>query len=157
MKAYRHREKVAHGLVMLVTGVCLVLRAGSASPGEGQSGSASQTLTDSGASSPRQAAGTTAGAPRGASGILIHIDPQTGALVSEPPRGTVPPALTAVERNAFSTSDQGLVETPNSVPHGGVTLDLQGRFRSPLFATIDDAGGVEIQHLHEMPGASDKK
>jgi hypothetical protein len=43
------------------------------------------------------------------------------------------------------------------VPGGGVKVDLQGRFQSPLFAITDANGKVKMQHLHEMPGADDKK
>jgi hypothetical protein len=59
----------------------------------------------------------------------------------------LPPSLL----NALSTSHQGLVEAPSPVPGGGVMVDLQGRFRSMLFATIGPDGRVKIMHLDEIP------
>jgi hypothetical protein len=95
--------------------------------------------------------------PGGVSGMMIYIDPQTGAILKEPAPGTVPLQLTPQLQNALSTSHQGLVETPSSVPGDGVKVDLQGRFQSPLFVTIDAAGKVKMQHLDETPESGDKK
>jgi hypothetical protein len=41
------------------------------------------------------------------------------------------------------------------VPGGGVKLDLQGRFHSPLAATIGPDGKLKMQHLGE-PDSGDK-
>jgi len=35
------------------------------------------------------------------------------------------------------------------VPGGGVKVDLQGRFRSPLIATVGADGKLKTQHLGE--------
>lgn len=96
----------------------------------------------------------TAGA---APGMTIYIDPQTGAILSEPVPGTVPLQLTPNIQNALSTSAQGLVEAPSPVPGGGIAIDLQGRFQNPLFAIIGPDGKGKIGHLHELPEAPDKK
>ena len=87
--------------------------------------------------------------------MIIYIDPQTGAILNEPAPGTVPFQVTPELQNALSTSHQGLVETPTA--GGGVKVDLQGRFQSPLAATIDANGNLRIQHLHEMPEAGHTK
>src|SRR5581483_10995246 len=71
-------------------------------------------------------------APAGAPGMTVYIDPRTGAIVSEPAPGTTALTLTPREATAFSTSHEGLSQTPNAVPGGGVKLDLQGRFQNPL-------------------------
>src|SRR5262245_60365359 len=81
-----------------------------------------------------------AAVPEAAPGMMIYLDPQTGAVLSAPAPGTVPLPLTPELQNALSTSHQGLVEVPNPVPGGGFKLDLQGRFQSPLGATIDANG-----------------
>jgi hypothetical protein len=47
------------------------------------------------------------------------------------------------------------VEAP--APGGGVKVDLQGRFQSPLIATVDGNGKVRTQHLGETPEHSDEK
>jgi len=95
--------------------------------------------------------------PETAPGMTIYIDPQTGAILRQPAPGTVPLQLTPQLQNALSTSHQGLLETPGPVSGGGVKVDLQGRFRSPLFVTIDANGKVKMRHLDEAPEAGDKK
>jgi hypothetical protein len=95
--------------------------------------------------------------PAGATGMKVYIDPQTGAILSEPAPGSVPLQMSPQEQNALSTSSQDLVQIPSSEPGGGVKLDLQGRFQSPLIATIDANGKVKIEHLGEMPESGDKK
>lgn len=89
----------------------------------------------------------------GAAGMIVHIDPQTGAVLSAPAPGTVPLIMSTEQQNAFSTSHQGLVEVPAAVPGGGFKLDLQGRFQSPLFVTVQPDGESNIQHLGVEPGA----
>jgi hypothetical protein len=48
------------------------------------------------------------------------------------------------------------VEVQSSVPGGGVKLDLQGRFQSPLVVTIDADGKVKMQHPGQLPASGDK-
>lgn len=91
-----------------------------------------------------------------APGMTIHIDPQTGAILEGPAPGSVPFQMTPDLQNALSTSHQGLVEGPSSVPGGGVIVDLQGRFLSPLVGTIDSSGKLKIQHLHPPATSADK-
>ena len=111
-----------------------------------------------GVTSARSDAGATAptSAAPAASGLLIHIDPRTGALRKEPDPNSVPLQLTPALRNAIDTSHDGLVEEQLSGPRGGVKIHLQGRFRNPLMATTDGNGKLTIQHLREPaePGAA---
>ena len=88
---------------------------------------------------------------QGASGFRAYVDPETGELIEPPDDAPVeePPAA------AFSTSHEGLVETPSPVPGGGVMVDLKGRFRSPLTATVGADGKVRMQHGPCM-GASEE-
>jgi hypothetical protein len=44
-----------------------------------------------------------------------------------------------------------------SAPGGGVKVDLQGRFQSPLFATVDANGKIKVHHLRELPEPGDRK
>jgi len=159
MTGHTHRMKVTHGLLMglLVASVGVALAAQPAFPDENQPAPSVQTQTGSGASAAPQAAKTPDAVPGGASGMMIYIDPTTGAILKEPAPGTVPLRLTPQLQNALSTSHQGLVETPSSVAGGGVKVDLQGRFQSPLFVTIDAHGKVKMQHLDETPESGDKK
>ena len=94
-----------------------------------------------------------AAVPAGAPGMVIHVDPQTGAILKEPAPGTVPLQLSPQLTNSLSTSHQGLVETPSAVAGGGVKVDLQGRFQNPLIVTIDADGKV---NLGETPDGADK-
>jgi hypothetical protein len=79
-------------------------------------------------------------------GMKIYLDPTTGALVGEPPAGQQPLELTPEQSNAFSTSHEGLVATPSPVPGGGYSIHLQGRFQSPMVATVDASGRVRVEH-----------
>jgi len=142
---------------LLVAGPGVALAAQPAFPGESQPAPSNQTQTGSGASAPQQPAEKPAAVPGSASGMTIYIDPQTGATLKERAPGTVPLQLSPQLQNALGTSHQGLVETPSAVPGGGVKVDLQGRFQSPLFVTIDANGKVKMQHLDEAPEAGDKK
>ena len=109
----------------------------------------------SGTSVSQPAAQQPGAAPQG--GMIIYIDPQTGAVRQDPAPGTVPLQLSPQERNAFGTSHEGLVQAPSAQPGGGVKLDLQGRFQSPLIGTIDGDGQLKTQHLGDTPGSGDKK
>jgi hypothetical protein len=72
-------------------------------------------------------------------GMRAYADPRTGTLLSEPPaRATAPAAA------AFSRSSAGLAPVP--APGGGVMIDLQGRFQSPLVATVGPDGTVHLHH-----------
>jgi hypothetical protein len=86
-----------------------------------------------------------AGAVEGATGMRIYRDPVTGEL-GDPP-AEAPDQISLPPADALSTSSEGLVETPSPMPDGGVMVDLQGRFRSPLIATQDAEGKITIQHL----------
>jgi hypothetical protein len=98
------------------------------------------------------------GSPDAATGgMMIHIDPRTGAILSEPAPGTVPLQLSPQLRNSISTSHQGLVEVPGTGPGGGVKVDLQGRFQSPLAVTVDPSGTVKTHHIAEPPASGGKK
>jgi hypothetical protein len=81
--------------------------------------------------------------------MILHIDPKTGAVRNDPAPGTQPLVLSPAEREAASTSHEGLTEKPGTEPGGGVMLDLKGRFRSPLIGTIDETGKLRIQHYGE--------
>jgi hypothetical protein len=157
MKGRAHRKRATQKLLagLFAAAPCLAVTAQPAFPGEGQPACSEQTRSDATAS--QQPTEKPATAPNGAAGMMVYIDPQTGAILKEPAPGSVPLQLTPQLQAAFSTSHQGLVEVPNSVPGGGVILDLQGRFQSPVFATIDANGKVKIQHLREMPESGDKR
>ena len=162
MKARNHGKQVMRRLLTSFFGVtaCFGVTAQPAFPQEGPRVPSGQTQTGSGASVAQPSAEKPAAVPEAASGMRIHIDPSTGRILREPAPGTVPLQLTPQEQNALSTSHEGLVQVPSQVPGGGVKLDLQGRFQSPLIGTIDANGKVKMQHLgepHEILKSDDKK
>lgn len=152
-----YRTRVTHRLLMALFVGGVGVPSQPAFPGESPSAPPVQTQTGSGASAAPRAVEAPGVVPAGAPGMKIHIDPKTGALLREPAPGSVPLQLTPQLQNAFSTSHEGLVETPSSVPGGGVKVDLQGRFQSPLFVTIDANGKVKMQHLDETPESGARK
>jgi hypothetical protein len=153
------RKQVTRGLKtsLLGVGACFIAAVHPAFPEEGRAVLSGQPQTGSGTSGPPPPAEKPAAVPEGASGMIIHIDPQRGELRKTPAPGTVPLQLSPQERNAFSTSHQGLVQVPSLVPGGGVKLDLQGRFQSPLVVTIDPEGKLKMQHLGEPPESGGNK
>ena len=84
--------------------------------------------------------------PGGASpGMTIEVDPSTGRIIPGTPR-TLPP-LSPAEQNAVSTSSEGLQEVPVAGPAGGTKVNLQGRFQSPLMATVGPDGKIVVEHI----------
>jgi hypothetical protein len=92
----------------------------------------------------KQDEGQVSGTPQGSPGMRVYVDPETGEFTVPPKeaRAVEAPAPEA----AFSSSHEGLVEVRSSVPGGGILLDLQGRFRSPLTATLGTDGKLKMQH-----------
>ncbi len=94
-------------------------------------------------------------APRGSAGLRAYVDPQTGELTT-PPEGRRPDRVPP-PRPEFSTSSEGLVEIVDPVPGRGVTVDLQGRFRSLLTATVGPDGKATIRHETPCADGADSK
>lgn len=83
--------------------------------------------------------------PQNQAGYRAYIDPDTGQLTSPPtPQARKSLPLNPNEQNAMSTSHTGLSQ--ENIPGKGVKLNLQGRFQSSTFATIEDSGEVSISH-----------
>ena len=97
------------------------------------------------------------GASVAAPGIKVYVDPSTGKISDTPPPGQQGLTLSPAEQNAFSRSSQGLVEVPNSGPAGGMKVNLQGRFKSPLVATVGPDGKAQIKHAGETASSPDVK
>jgi hypothetical protein len=149
------RHRLLMGLLAL--GTCFVAVPSPALSGESQPVLSGQGQNGSGESIAPPPAETPAAVPGSAPGMMIHVDPKTGAILKGPAPGSVPFQMSPELQNALSTSHQGLAEVPSPAPGGGVKVDLQGRFRSPLVGTVDADGNVKIQHLHEMPQSDEKK
>jgi len=78
-------------------------------------------------------------------GIIVHIDPKTGEIIIPPARAlpgpVAQPSVDAIKKPLAEPR-----ETPSPVPGGGVMIDLDERFQTPLSATIDTEGKVRFQH-----------
>lgn len=88
-------------------------------------------------------------------GRRVYIDPATGRPSSGPP--PIPPgqARRPEVANALSTSSEGLRAVPVAAPGGGVMVDLQGRFRSLVTATVGADGSVGLRCGPGMDGCGE--
>lgn len=78
-------------------------------------------------------------------GYRAFVDADTGQLITPTPQqmreaSTVSPAA----KTGLRTDDRGLYEEAS--PSGGTIVNLQGRFRSNIYATVDESGEVTINH-----------
>lgn len=101
-----------------------------------------------------EAAKPSASASKGAPGIVVHIDPTTGEFLPEPPADGVTPPQAA---DAAKAPAPQFHEVPSPIPGGGVMIDLQGQFQTPLVATIDADGKVTVKHESTLPAGAENK
>jgi len=73
-------------------------------------------------------------------GLVLNIDPITGAIIDHPAAGATRLALPAALASQLSTSDEGLVEQPNPSGGKGLYVNLQGRYQNAIVATVDSNG-----------------
>jgi hypothetical protein len=159
MKSCGNRRRITRSFLTGLVGAAAGFAAAAqpAFAGEGRPASSGQAQTTAGANAPQQPAEQPAAVPESDAGMTVYIDPKTGAVLTEPAPDRTPLRLTPQERNALSTSHQGLVQVPSSVPGGGVKLDLQGRFQSPMIGTIGPDGKVRLQHLPRPTESPEQK
>jgi hypothetical protein len=75
-------------------------------------------------------------------GVIVHIDPKTGEVIA-PPTGVLPGQVAQPEAAKLASE---LKESQSPIPGGGVMIELDDRFRSPLTATIDADGKLRFEH-----------
>ena len=73
-------------------------------------------------------------------GLILNIDPVTGAIIDHPAAGTTKLAVPAELAAHMSTSDDGLLEQPNPSGGKGMYVNLQGRYQNAIVATVDANG-----------------
>jgi hypothetical protein len=93
-----------------------------------------------------------------AAGMRMHVDPDSGAVGPPPPAATLAPeaALPAppVSAPPSHPATAPLVPAGETVPAesakpgGGGSLDVRGRFRSEVRATVEPDGSTTIRCLH---------
>jgi len=73
-----------------------------------------------------------------AQGLVLNLDPNTGAILDHPTASATRLAVAPELANAMSTSDDGLVELPNPSGGKGMYANLEGRFQSAMVGTTVD-------------------
>ncbi len=73
-----------------------------------------------------------------AQGLVLNIDPNTGAIIDHPAAGTTRLAIPADLASRLSTTDEGLLEQPNPSGGKGVYVNLQGRYENAMVGTNVD-------------------
>ncbi len=80
-----------------------------------------------------------------APGMIVAVDPETGALVLPSPAEVQ--RLRGAERTGLLRSSAGLVE--QRFPDGTVMVDLQGRFREFTVVQADPSGRPRFECVHD--------
>jgi hypothetical protein len=78
--------------------------------------------------------------PSSQAGLILNIDPNTGAIVEQPVAGATKLAVPAQLASHMSTSDDGLIDEPNPSGGKGRYVNLQGRYQNAIVATVDANG-----------------
>lgn len=86
------------------------------------------------------ATATTVMATSSSQGLILNIDPATGAIIDHPAAGATRLAVPAALASQLSTSDEGLIEQPNPSGRKGTYVNLQGRYQNAIVATVDSNG-----------------
>ncbi len=82
-------------------------------------------------------AGATVVAPS-AQGLVLNLDPNTGAILDHPVTGATKLAVSPELAARMSTTDEGLLEQPNPSGRKGVYVNLQGRYENAMVGTVVD-------------------
>ncbi len=76
-----------------------------------------------------------------AAGMMVHIDPATGAFLAEPP----PPQPGApAPRSALPAPAADLPVVAGDTPAGGITINLGGRFQQVMTAEKRPDGSIAV-------------
>ncbi len=81
-------------------------------------------------------------------GMKVYIDPETGELLEQPPKGTQ-----AMVTPSAALPEPEQVESP--VPGGGVMVDVRKRFQTPLQVRMGSDGKPVLRH-GDVPSAPPK-
>jgi hypothetical protein len=77
-------------------------------------------------------------------GLILNIDPVTGAIIDQPAPGSTKLVLPAEMAAHMSTTDDGLVELPNPSGGKGMYVHLQGRYQNAIVATVNADGTLSM-------------
>jgi hypothetical protein len=91
--------------------------------------------------------GPSTAAPKTSVGFKAYVDPVTGEPVKKEGLERPDDAMPPLELDAtHMTSDRGLREIASPEPGGGISVDLEGRFRVPLEASAAPEQRPSIRH-----------
>jgi len=107
-------------------------------------------------SHPQSTLGQTTEPPEKTPAIIVHIDPQTGRIIT-PPTTPLPGQVPQSPLDTVKQPLPQLQQTLSPVPGGGVMIQLDERFHTPLTATIDADGKVRFEHKPAVSGTNDKE
>jgi hypothetical protein len=88
-------------------------------------------------------------------GFVVHIDPTTGQILSKPP--VTPPGHELQLLQSAPSSAPQAQEAPSPTPGGGVMVNLNRQFHTPLVATMDADGKIRFQHRATEPSSGETK
>jgi len=88
--------------------------------------------------------------------IIVHIDPQTGQIIT-PPATLSPGQVPQSSLGAAEKTPPQLQQKLSPVPGGGVMIELDDRFQTPLTATIDADGKVRLEHKPAVSSPNEQK
>ena len=89
-------------------------------------------------------------------GMIVHIDPATGRIIAPPKEALPGPVLQAPVEGAKKPPAE-LRQVPSPIPGGGVMIELDERFQTPLTATVGADGKVKLEHKRTTPGSEDRQ
>jgi hypothetical protein len=69
-------------------------------------------------------------------GLILNIDPTTGAIVEKPVVGATKLAVPTELASHMTTSDEGLIERPNPSGGKGVYVNLEGRYQNAMVGSV---------------------
>ena len=94
-------------------------------------------------------------APSNELGLVLNIDPTTGAIIEHAAPGAGKLSIPADLASRWSTSDEDLIEGP--LPSGlpGKYVHLQGRFENGMVGTIDANGNMNAPCAQGLNTAAD--
>ena len=87
--------------------------------------------------------------PDKAPGIFVHIDPVTGQVLKDPPAASSAGETRHPLLYSAPAETPQVLELPSPTPGGGVMVNLNGQFHTPLVATIDEHGHIKFEHRPE--------
>ncbi len=85
-------------------------------------------------------------------GMIVHIDPSTGEFISETPEQQK-------SRSSAESAEPSVpepIEMLSPVAGGGIMVESNGQFDTPLAATVDPSGNITVKHQATTASGAEK-